>query len=158
MLRNSLLVIVLCLAGSAWAGSQDVVVKHAWANETVPGQTKVSVQMDLTCTAAPGKLVAVDSPIAESGGIQRVWASHGRSTVEPVTAVPLRRGKAMSFRENGMTVVLFGLKQPLKVGDQLPVNLTVITGGKKVVVEIQAEVRALPLSYKHYQEVEQQHQ
>lgn len=158
MLRKLLLVLAFALAGNAWAGSQDVIAKDAWVSETVPGQTKVAVNLDLTCTVSPGRLVAVDSPLAESGGIQRVWVVHGKATTEPVSAVQMRRGRAMAFREKGTSVVLTGLKQPLKVGDVVPVNLTVITGGKKVVVEVKAEVRALELSYKKYEEVEKQHQ
>jgi len=158
MLRNSLLLMAFFMAGSAWADSQDVVAKNAWVSETIPGQTKVTVQMDLTCTAGTGKLVGVESPVAESGGIQRVWVVHGKTTTEPVSAVPMRRGRAVSFRENGISIVLLGLKQPLKTGDVVPLTLTVLTGGKKVEVEVKAEVKALDLSYKHYQEVDKQHQ
>ncbi len=159
MWRNVLLAMAFTLAGSAWAaGSQDVVAKNVWVNETVPGQTKASVNLDLTTTASPGRLVAVDSPVAESGGIERVWVVHGKATRQPVSAVQMRRGRAVAFRENGMSVVLIGLKQPLKVGDQVPINLTVITGGKKVVLEVKAEVKAAELSYKKYEEVEKHQQ
>lgn len=152
MWRKLLLVAMLGVASSAWAGSKDVVVKDAWVRESVPGQTTVSLQLDLTCTTSAGKLIAVDSPVAESGEIQRRWPSGGKVKMVPVKNVRLSRGHAFSFGERTISLMLLGLKQPLKVGDQVPVNLTVmLSGGKKVVVEVKAEVRPLDLSYKHYQ-------
>lgn len=152
MLRKLLLVMMLGMASSAWAGSKDVVVKNAWLSESVPGQTTASVQLDLTCTAAAGKLVAVDSPVAESAEMQRLWPSHGKVTMAKVRNVRLPRGRAVSFGERTTSLMLLGLKQPLKVGEQVPVNLTVmLSDGKKITVEAKAEVRPLELSYKHYQ-------
>lgn len=153
LLRNLLFVLMLVLTGSAWAGSGGVVAKNVWVNETVPGQTKVSVQMDLTSTASAGKLLAVDSPVAESGAIQKLWPSHGKVTMSPVRNVRLPRGKPVSFSERTTSLVLLDLKQPLKVGQQVPINLTVVLAdGKKVTVEVQAEVRALDLSVKAYKD------
>jgi len=145
--------LMLSLASSAWAGSRDVVVKNAWVNETVPGQTKVSVQMDVTATASSGKLVAVESPESESGEIERMWPSHGKVTMAPVKMVRLPRGKPVSFSERNFAVMLLGLKHPLKIGEQVPVNLTVVlSDGRKVTVEVKAEVRALELSVKAYKD------
>lgn len=153
MLRNLLVLLMLGLAGSAWAGSKDVVAKNVWVNETVPGQTKASVQMDLTCVSTSCKLLAVDSPVAESGEMQKLWPSHGKVTMSPVRNVRLPRGKAVSFNERTTSLMLLDLKQPLKVGQQVPVNLTVmLSDGKKVTVEVQAEVRAMELSVKAYKD------
>jgi len=157
MLRKLLLVIVLGMASSAWAGSKDVVVKNAWLSESVPGQTTASVQLDLTCTTASGKLVALDSPVADSAEMQRLWPSNGKVKMVHVPNVRLPRGRAVSFGERTISLMLLDLKQPLKVGDQVPVNLTVmLSDGKKLTVETQAEVRPLELSYKHYQDAEVQ--
>lgn len=153
MWRKILLVVMMGAAGSAWAGSRDVVVKDAWTSETVPGQTTASVQLDLTCTTSSGKLIAVDSPVAESGEMQRRWPSGGKIRMVPQKKVRLPHGRAFSFNERTISLMLLGLKQPLKVGDQVPVNLTVVlANGDKRVVEVKAEVRALELSYKQYKD------
>lgn len=162
LLRNLLITFAVLLSANAWAAdggknpADDVIVKNAWTTETVPGQTKVALHMDVTCTTSYGKLVAVDSPIAESGGIERLRPLHGRMAVETLTSVALRHGHAMPFSESTNLLVLKGLKKPLKVGDTVPVTLTILTAGKKVMVDVNVEVRPQQLSYKAYEEVEQQ--
>jgi copper(I)-binding protein len=47
-------------------------------------------------------------------------------------------------------LVLVGLKQALNVGDRVPVRLVVEVAGKPQTIDVEAEVRALELSYKHY--------
>jgi copper(I)-binding protein len=143
------------MAGSAWAGDNDVVVRNAWVGESVPGQTTASVQLDLTCTSKSGKLVAVDSPVSESAEMQRMWPSGGKIRMAKVGKVRLPRGRAVEFGERTISLMLLGLKQPLKQGDHVPINLTVVlSDGEKVTVEAKAEVRPLDLSYKHYEEPE----
>ncbi len=145
-LRNILFVMILAVSGNVWADnkdpSKDVVVKNAWITETAPGQTKAEVQMEITCTNSIGKLVGVESPLAESVELQRLRPSHGRMAVETLTAVAMRHNHPMSFGPRTQSIVLLGLKQPLKAGDLVPVKLTVITGGKKVEVEVKAKVKA----------------
>ncbi|HKB60676.1 MAG TPA: copper chaperone PCu(A)C [Gallionellaceae bacterium] len=163
LFRNMLFTLAVLLSTSAWAAdvnndNHEVVVKNAWTTETVPGQTKVALRMDVTCTSSYGKLVEVDSPLAASGGIERLRPLHGRLAVQTLTSVHLRHGRAMSFSERTISLVLKGLKQPLKVGDTVPVTLTIYTAGKKVQVDVPVEVRAAELSYKAYENVEMQKQ
>jgi copper(I)-binding protein len=153
-MRNILFMLMVFVSAQAWAGDQDVIVKNAWTTETVPGQTKVILRMDVTCTQSYGKLVAVESPVAESGGMEQLRPQHGRMAVQTLTSVALRHGHAMDFSERTVSLVLIGLKQPLKAGDTIPVTLTVLTAGKKVMVDVNVEVRAQGLSYKAYQDVE----
>jgi copper(I)-binding protein len=140
-LRNLLLMLLL-LAGGAWAADKDVVVAKAWVNETAPGQDKASVQMEVTCVTANCKLTGVKSPLAASGDMQRIRPNHGRMAVESITAVPLRHGHTMQFGPQTISLVLLGLKQPLAAGDKVPVTLTLIMGGKEMEVEVKATVRA----------------
>ncbi len=145
--RNVLFIIVFALSGSAWAESKDakdvkdVVVKNAWVTETTPGQTKASVQMEITCVNSIGKLVAVESPLAESVEMQRLRPSHGKMAVETLSAVAMRHNRPMEFGPRTTSIMLLGLKQPLKAGDVVPLKLTVNTAGKKVEVEVKAKVK-----------------
>ncbi|HEY5995298.1 MAG TPA: copper chaperone PCu(A)C [Gallionellaceae bacterium] len=148
-LSNMLFILTLALSGSAWADnkdaskdtSKDVVVRNAWITETAPGQTKASVQMEITCVSSIGKLVGIESPVAESVEMQRLRPSHGRMAVETLTAVAMRHNHPMSFGPRTQSIVLLGLKQPLKAGDLVPLKLTVNTAGKKVEVEVKAKVK-----------------
>jgi len=151
MFRNLLLIIIFALSGNAWAETKDVkdvVVKDAWVTETAPGQTQASVQMEVTCVNSIGKLVAVDSPLADSVELQRMRPSHGRMAVETLSAVSMRHNRPMSFGPHTVSIVLLGLKQPLKAGDVVPVKVTVNTGGKKVEVDVKAKVKARETSDK----------
>jgi periplasmic copper chaperone A len=153
MWRKLLAVVLLGMAGSAWAGDHDVLVKNAWVGESAPGQTTASVQLDLTSARISGKLIAVDSTAAESAEMQRLWPSGGKIRMVKVRNVRLPRGRAVSFGEHSVSIMLLGLKQPLKIGDHIPVNLTVmLADGQKVTAEAKVEVRALDLSYKHYED------
>jgi periplasmic copper chaperone A len=160
LFRKILFTLAVLLSASAWAAdspaSNDVIVKNAWTTETVPGQAKAALHMDVTCTTSYGKLVAVDSPIAAAGGMEQLRPVHGRMGVQTLSAVAVCHGRAMAFSERTVSLVLKGLKQPLKVGDTVPVTLTILTGGKKVMVDVNVEVRAADLSYKAYDQVEQQ--
>lgn len=150
-MRKFLAALLLLMAGSAWAAGKDVIVRNVWVSETVPGQTMASVNLTLTCVKSAGKLVAVDSPVAESGEMQRPWPSGGKIRMSKVRTVRLPRGTAVEFGDRTISLMLLGLKQPLKEGDHIPVNLTVmLTDGTKVVTEASAEVRQADLSYKQY--------
>ena len=153
MWRYLLGVLMLGLAANTWAGNRDVIVRDAWVGETVPGQKTASVQLNLTCVTSSGKLVAIDSPVAESAEMQRLWPSGGKVRMSKVRNVRLPRGRAVPFGDSATStsLMLLGLKQPLKQGSHIPVNLTVMLGtGDKVVVEVNVEVRQLDLSVKHY--------
>ncbi len=154
MWRKLLGMILLGVASSAWAGSKDVVVANAWVSESTPGQTSASVQLALTAVTASGKLVAVESPAAESVEMQRLWPSGGKIQMSKVRNVRLPRGHAVEFGGQAVSLMLLGLKHPLKAGEQVPLTLTVVlSDGQKVAVDAKAEVRPLDVS-KHNQQEE----
>ena len=146
-LRNILFMAVFALANPAWAADDakeaqnEVVVRDARITETAPDQTKAALQVELTCVNAMGKLVEAESPLAESVVMQRLRVSHGRLVTEAVTAVPMRHNRPMRFAPETVSLVLQGLKKPLLAGTIVPVNLTVVTNGKKVIVEVKARVK-----------------
>lgn len=146
-------VLLACFVGSAWAATNGgIMVKDAWVGESVPGQTSASVQLILTSTTKSGKLVALDSPAADSVELQKLWPSGGKVKMSKVRNVRLSRGVPFAFGEKNTSIMLIGLKQPLKQGDHIPVNLTVnLADGDKVQMEVSVEVRPLSLSYEHYQ-------
>lgn len=139
----------LLLAGNAWAGANDVIVDKAWLRESVPGQTSVTVQMNLTVTKA-ARLLSVRSPVAASGEIQNVVMHRGKLHTETVPSIKLHAHSTTLFGERGIYMSLVGLKQALNVGDHVPLTLVLEIGGKSVTIDAAAEVRPLELSYQHY--------
>jgi len=149
MWRKLVCVILFALASNAWA-NDEVLVDMAWLRESVPGQTSASLQLKLTATK-PARLIGVSSPWATAVEIQRLLPSRGKMKAHALPSVHLSRNRALVFGEHGIALMMVGLKQPLTVGDHVPVSLTVEFPGKRVrTVEVEAEVKALELRYKHY--------
>lgn len=140
---------VFLLASQAWAGANDVIVDKVWVRESVPGQTAATVQLNLSVTKA-ARLFGVGSPFAASGEIVRIERSGGRMQTRTVRDLKLEAHSTVIFGTRGIYLMLRGLKQPLNVGDRVPVNLVLQVAGTRKTVEVTAEVRALELSYKHY--------
>lgn len=129
--------------------ASDVIVDKVWMRESVPGQTAATVQLNLYVTR-DAKLLGVSSPVAASGEIRRVLKRGGQMRQRTLRELKLAGHSNTLFGERGLYLMLNGLKQPLNVGDKVPVTLSLKIGGKSRDVEVMAEVRALELSYKHY--------
>jgi periplasmic copper chaperone A len=146
---RKLFCVSLLLAGNAWAGASDVIVDKVWLRESVPGQTSVTVQMNLTVTKA-ARLLSLSSPVAAAGEIQDVVMRKGKLQTGKVDSIKLSAHSTTLFGTRGMYLTLVGLKQPLNAGDHVPLSLVLESGGKTFTVETSAEVKALELSYQHY--------
>ena len=154
MLRRFMLLLLLLLLPPAWGATDDVLVDKAWLRESVPGQDSVSLQLNLTALKA-ATLIEVSSPRAEAIKIQRLTRRQGSvkaNTIENLRLVPRR---ALAFGSANYALMMVGLKQPLNVGDRVPVSLTVQFANKQTKkITVEAEVHPLELSYKHYNERE----
>ncbi len=149
MWRKLFCTVSLLLASQAWAGANDVIVDKVWMRESVPGQESATVMLNLSVTKA-GRLLSISSPVATSGEIQAVVMRHGKLQTATVDSLKLEAHSTTLFGARGMYLTLAGLKQPLKVGDHVPLTLVVEVGGKSQTINVQAEVRPLELSYQHY--------
>lgn len=136
------------LALPVWAAS-DVIVDKVWMRESVPGQTAATVQLNLYVTKE-ADLLGVSSPLAASGEIRHVMKRGGKMQQRTLRELNLAAHSNTLFGERGYYLMLTGLKQPLNVGDKVPVTLSLKIGGKARNVDVAAAVRALELSYKHY--------
>jgi len=149
MLRKLLSVALLVFVTQAWAGANDVMVDKVWMRESVPDQLSVTVQMNLSVTKA-ARLLSVSSPVAKSGEIQNVEKRRGKLRTSKVGSLRLAPHSTTIFGTQGVYLVLNGLKQRLNIGDRVPVSLVIEMGGKKRTINLEVEVKALELSYKHY--------
>lgn len=149
MLKRLCGLVVLLFVQQAWAGANDVMVDKVWVRESVPGQQSATVQMNLYVTK-PARLLSLSSPVAASGEIQNVEKRHGQMQTNTASSLKLEPHNTIIFGTRGIYLVLNGLKQKLNVGDKVPVSLVIEVGGKQQTVNVEAEVKALELSYKHY--------
>jgi hypothetical protein len=129
--------------GTAPAFAQ-TTVSDAWIRGTVPQQKATGLFAQIT-SAAGGRLVAGSSPVA---GIVEIHEMAMDGNVMRMRALPkgleLPAGKAVALKPGGYHVMLMDLKQQVKEGDTVPVNL-VIEGnnGQKETLELKVPVRAL---------------
>lgn len=131
----------LALSANVWAA--EVKVDSAWTRATPPGQDVGGAFMTLTADADL-KLIEASSPAAHSVELHSMSLDKGTMVMRPVKAIDLPKGKAVQLAPGGLHVMLFGLKAPLKAGEQLPLTLTVRDAqGKSQKVEVKAEVREI---------------
>ena len=148
---RTLFCVGLLLAGNAWAGTNDVMVDKVWMRESVPGQKSATVMLNLSVTKA-GRLVSVSSPVAAAGEIQGVVMRHGKPQTGTVDSLKLAAHSTTLFGTRGVYMTLVGLKQALNVGDRVPLKLVVEVEGKNHIVNTEAEVKPLELSYQHFKD------
>lgn len=148
-LRAAICGLLLCLPVLPGWAAGDVIVDKVWMRESVPGQNAATVQLNLSVTVA-ARLLGVSSLLAASGEIVRVERRGGTMQTRSLHDYKLESRSTVIFGARGVYLLLRGLKQPLNVGDRVPVSLVLQVAGTRRTVEVMAEVRALELSYKHY--------
>lgn len=131
-------------AVTAWGlEAKDIAIKNPWVRTPVPGQQVAAAYMDIVAAQA-ARLVKVETPAAAKAEIHSMTMDHGVMHMRPVTALPLPKGAPVKLAPGGgYHLMLTGLKQPLKAGDNVALRLTVQTAdGKSITVPVNAPVKA----------------
>jgi periplasmic copper chaperone A len=107
-----------------------VTISDAWVKTTVPGGAVSAAYMQIKSTA-PVKLVKVDVPISGNVEIHDMKMNDGVMEMRAMDALEVPANKAVTLKPGGMHVMLFKLKQPINVGDKVPLKLTFEGADKK---------------------------
>ena len=137
------------LAATAQA---QVTVKDAWVRATVPQQKATGAFMQLKATKN-SKLVSASSPLTPAVEVHEMAMQDNVMKMRQVPAVELPAGKTVELKPGGYHVMLMDLKQQVKVGDEVPLTLTIENkDGSRATVELRAPVRALnaPMKKMHH--------
>ncbi len=122
-----ILVAVIPALGLA-GGPADVVVSHAWVRANAPGQPVAAAYMDVT-SARGGTLAHVAADVA--GAVQmhsmRMDGEVMRMRELPQLALP--KGQTVHLAPSGTHLMLLRLKRPLRPGDMVRFDLTVVDAG-----------------------------
>lgn len=141
ILRKSLAILALC--GAALPALAQTTVGEPWVRATVANQQASGAFMTLTADS-DSKLVAVQSPVAKDVQIHEMSMNGDVMKMGPVQSLDLPAGKPVVLDANGYHVMLMGLNQQLKEGQQVPLTLVIEDAkGNKENLEIQAPVRSL---------------
>lgn len=140
-------ILLTAMAGAALA---QVNVTSAWARPAVPGQTGTGAFMTLTSKDG-AKLVGASSAAAGVVELHEMAMDNNVMKMRAVPSLELPAGREVQLKPGGHHVMLLDLKQPLKVGDKVRIDLRLETrDGKRVTQPVEVEVRqAAPVAEPH---------
>jgi copper(I)-binding protein len=116
-------------------------IDHPFARATPPGAKVAGAFMAIANQGKdPDRLISVASPAAGLVQIHEMAVDGGIMKMRAVQGVDLKPGATTELRPGGFHVMLEGLKQPLKQGDQIPLTLTFEKAGS---IEVKVEVEAM---------------
>ena len=119
-----------------------VEVSSAWARPAVPGQTGTGAFMTLMSKDG-ARLIGAASPVAGVVEIHEMAMDNNVMKMRAIPSLELPAGREVQLKPGGHHVMLLDLKQPLKVGDKVQVELRLETrDGKRVTRPVEVEVRA----------------
>ncbi len=134
------------LAAVTWlmacgAHAQSIEVKDAWVRGTVPAQKGTGAFMEITGKSAV-RLIGVASPVASVVEIHNMTMTNGVMKMFAVDGIDVPAGKTIKLAPGGYHVMFIGLKQQMKPGERVPLDLLIETPDKKrETVSLQVEVR-----------------
>lgn len=145
---------VLLIAGCLTAAQAQVQVSDGWSRETVTGTTVgVGYMTLINVGAGERKLLKITTPLADSVQLhQSSIDAQGVAHMWPMASLELKAGETVRFTPNGRHLMLVGLKEPLRVGMDVPVTMIFDRSDPPVTVHL--IVRALtdvaaPLQAEH---------
>ena len=137
------LALAIALTLGALPAFADVTVADAWVRATVPQQMATGAFMRLT-SDSDMRLVGADSPRANVVEIHEMIMDGNVMKMNAVPGVDLPAGKTVELKPGGYHVMLMGLKQQVKDGDEVPVSIVVeAADGARQTIELKAHARPL---------------
>jgi hypothetical protein len=122
------------------ANNQTVVVQEAWVRAT-PGVDMAVAYLTLRNAGATTVTVTgVQSPMAGHAMIHETKVEGGQSKMRPHEQLVVAPGATIKLEPGGLHVMLHDLKQPLTVGQKVPLVILLAGGGT---VQVSAAVRPL---------------
>ena len=82
------------------------------------------------------KLVAASTPAADKAEAHIMLRDGDIMRMRPVEGVTIAPGQSVEFKPGGLHIMLSGLKQPIKLGDQIPLTMMFEKAGAVQVNEI----------------------
>lgn len=117
--------LVSCAATLAHADTANsVIVRDAWSRTTPPGITIGVAYFVIDNRGPKDRLLRVSSPAAKQAELHISVMEDGIMQMRPLKTVEVGQRAIVKFEPGGKHVMLIGLQQPLKAGDEFPLTLT----------------------------------
>ena len=118
-----MLVIAVVLLLGACSAVEDIEIHEAWARPVAQGNTAAAYFSLHNHTQNDDELMSVSSTIANAVEIHKSKMENNVMTMNMVSSVPLKAGDELIFEPGGLHIMLIGVKQELKVGDEFELVL-----------------------------------
>ena len=119
--RTLCFTLLLALTACAEA-DQDISISNAWARATAPGQQVAAAYMSLLSKQGTS-LIKAESDLATTVEIHSMTMENDVMKMRMLEALPLPAGTTVNLEPGGYHLMLFGLKQALKVGEEAEFKL-----------------------------------
>jgi copper(I)-binding protein len=113
---------VACWPLAVMAADAGLTIESPWARPAAVGQMGV-IYLTVKDTGAPDRLIGVKTPVADEAQLHESKMDGNVMEMRPVQAAPVAPGQPLVLAPGGYHIMLMDLKQPLKVGDAVPVTL-----------------------------------
>jgi periplasmic copper chaperone A len=139
-LMAAMLVAALTFSPAGGAGG-GVHITQAWVRATAPGQSVAGAFMEFNSTE-DAALVSVTSPLAGAVEMHTMKIEGGVMKMRAVDRIELPAGQPVKLAPGGYHLMLIDITRQLRVGDSVPLSVTVEARNKaKSVIEVNAAVR-----------------
>ena len=128
------------LACAAVAQQAPLVAQNAWVRAT-PGTDVAAAYLTLrNVSTRPVTVTDIESPFAGHAMIHETTTQGGQSRMRPHEQLVVAPGATVKLQPGGLHVMLHELKQPLTVGQSVPLVIKLAGGGT---LQVTATVRPL---------------
>lgn len=145
------LILATLIGFSCLPALAEVSVAEPWVRATVPAQRATGAFMHLK-SDSDARLVSAASPVAGVVEIHEMVMENDVMKMSPIPGLELPAGQDVELKPGGYHVMLMDLKQQVKVGDEVPLTLTIENkDGSRQTLEIKAATRPLnaPMKMHH---------
>lgn len=138
-------------AGAHQYRAGDIAISHPWSRPAAAGMNGVGYLTLTNSGGVPDTLVAVETAVAGKAEIHESSVTGGVMRMRELPAgLSIAPGAKVSLQPGGAHLMMLKLKQPLKVGDKVPVTLVFERAGRiGVSLPVQAAPPAAPEHHHH---------
>ncbi|MGB3622284.1 copper chaperone PCu(A)C [Ketobacter sp. MCCC 1A13808] len=129
-IKTVVMTLALGFSGVVIAATE-LSVEKGWVRMVPPVTGTTAAYFELKNESKRDRvLVKASSAVAETAEMHMVVGAHGVTAMRPVKKFDVLSGRSISFEPGGRHIMLIGLKQPLKEGETVTVELEFSDGEK----------------------------
>lgn len=112
------------LMGACAPAAKDIEAFDVWARTGIAGGNSAVYMMLVNGTGADDELLSASSDVADAVELHlSQMGANGEMQMIPQASIPLAAGSKVEFKPGGLHVMLIGLRQDLKAGDEFELTL-----------------------------------